>query len=74
VLSALRDWCRDMANLGVGIVLLIVPRGRSVRVFRAGSEIGPLQGADVIDLSDHISGLRLTVDDIFSALRVRRPR
>jgi Uma2 family endonuclease len=71
VLSTLRERCRDMANLGVGVVLLIVPRGRTVRVFRSGTEIGPLQGAAMIDLSDCISALRFTVDDVFSALRAR---
>ena len=61
-----------MASLGVGVVLLIVPRGRTVRVYRAGTETGPLQGDAVIDLTDLFGGLRFTVDDVFSALRARR--
>jgi Uma2 family endonuclease len=72
VLGTLRQRCRDLASLGVGVVLLIVPRGRSVRMFRAGTEIGPLQGTAVIDLTDLFGGLQFTVDDIFSALRARR--
>lgn len=72
VLGTVRQRCRDMARLGVGVVLLIVPRGRTVRVFRAGTEAGPLQGAAVVDLADLVGGLRFTVDDVFSALRARR--
>ena len=72
VLGTLRQRCRDMASLGVGAVLLIVPRGRTVRVYRAGTETGPLQGNAAIDLTDRFVGLRFTVDEVFSALRVRR--
>ena len=72
VLGTLRQRCRDMVNLGVGIALLIVPRGRTVRVFRAGTEVGPLQGDAEIDLIDLFDGLTFTVDDIFSALQARR--
>jgi Uma2 family endonuclease len=72
VLGTLRDRCRDMARLGVGIVLLIVPRSRTVWVFRAETETGPLAGEAVIELTEIVSGLRLTVNDIFSPLRARR--
>lgn len=73
VLGTLRQHCRDMASLGVGVVLLIVPRGRTVRVYRAGAESAPLQGDAIVDLTDVIGDLRFTVDDVFSALRARRP-
>lgn len=72
VLGTLRQRCRDMASLGVGAVLLIVPRGRTIRVFRPGAESGPLQGAAVIDLTDVFAGLQFTVDDVFSVLQARR--
>ena len=72
VLGTLRQRCRDMASLGVGAVLLILPRGRTVQVFRAGTETGALRGTDVLDLTDVVVGLRFTVDDVFSALRARR--
>ena len=45
VLGTLRQRCRDMASLGVGAVLLILPRGANCRVFRAGTSparsVGP---------------------------------
>src|SRR5205823_9227414 len=73
-LGALQQRCRDLVSLGVALVLLVIPQPRSRRavyVFRDGSEIGPLRGADVVDLTDLAAGLRLTVEDIFSALRAR---
>ena len=71
VLGTIRQRCRDMVRLGVTAVLLVVPRGRTVRVFRVGSESEPLQGAATIDLHDAVPGLQFTADDVFSALRAR---
>jgi len=76
-LSSLITRCRDLVSLGVPFVLLLVPHpqgNRTARVFRPDAEIGPLTGADVVDLSDLAAGLRFTVDEIFSALRGRRDR
>jgi hypothetical protein len=42
-----------------------------VYLFRPDSETGPLTGTDIVDLSDLATGLRFTVDEIFSALRAR---
>jgi Uma2 family endonuclease len=46
---------------------------RTVRVFRATGETADLQGPDVVDLDDVAPGLRFSVDDLFAALRPRRP-
>jgi Uma2 family endonuclease len=72
--SALQQRCREMVALGIPFVVLLVPQPRSRRaiyLFRDGRETGPLTGSDILDLDELASGLRLTVDDIFSALRAR---
>ena len=71
VLGNMIECCRDMVRLGVPLVLLIVPRGRSIRVFRAGEETDALRGPDRIDFSQLVPGFSLTVDEIFRVLRVR---
>jgi Uma2 family endonuclease len=71
VLGNMMERCRDMVRLGVPLVLLIAPRGRSIRVFRAGEETDALRGPDRIDFSQLVPGFALTVDDIFRPLQVR---
>jgi Uma2 family endonuclease len=66
------DRCRWFVENGSSIALLINPRARWVRVFRPGGvELGPLRGADRIDLDDVLPGFELTVDGLFLALRAR---
>lgn len=71
VLGTMFERCRDMVRLGVPLVLLIVPRGRTVYVFRPGWESGPLRGAERIDFSQLAPGFSLAVEEIFRSLRVR---
>ncbi len=65
------DRCRWYVEHGVQVALLVLPRLRSVRVFRAGAELGPLTGSDHIDLGDVLPGFELIVDELFGALRAR---
>ena len=65
------DRCRWYVEHGVQVALLVLPRIRSVRVFRAGAELGPLTGSDHIDLGDVLPGFELAVDKLFDALRAR---
>jgi Uma2 family endonuclease len=67
------DRCRWYAANGVLAALRVDPRQRTVRVFRPTGETADLQGADVVDLDDAAPGLRFTVDELFAALRPRRP-
>jgi Uma2 family endonuclease len=71
VLGTMIERCRDMVRLGVPLVLLIVPRGRSIRMFRDGEETDALRGPDRMDFSQLVPGFSLAVDDIFRALHVR---
>lgn len=71
VLGAMIERCRDMVRLGVPLVLLVVPRGRSIRVFRTGEESDALRDLDRIDFSQLLPGFSLTVEQIFRSLRVR---
>lgn len=68
-LRELADRCRWYVEHGVEIALLVHPRRRWVRVFRVGMELGPLRGADRIDLSDVLPGFELTVDQLFHSMR-----
>jgi len=73
-LGNLLQRCRDLVSLGVSYVVLLIPHPkarRTVYVFGPDGETGPLTGPDVVDLSDLATGLRFTVDEIFSALRAR---
>jgi Uma2 family endonuclease len=65
--------CRWYVRNGVLAAVRVDPERRTVRVFRATGETADLQGADVVDLDDVAPGLRFTVDDLFAALRPRRP-
>jgi Uma2 family endonuclease len=69
--EALAERCRWYVEHGVRVALLVLPRTRSARVFRAGTELGPLRGADRIDLGDVLPGFELAVDELFGALRAR---
>ena len=60
--------CRWYVEHGVPLAIFADPLRRSVRLFRPGADSGDLRGADVLDLSDVIAGLRLTVDDFFAPL------
>ncbi len=70
-IKELSDRCRWMAQHGVGVTLLVVPRDRSVRVFREGSVTGPLRAPERIDLGDIIEGLELSIEELFASLRAR---
>ncbi|HLH21609.1 MAG TPA: Uma2 family endonuclease [Chloroflexota bacterium] len=56
---------------GVHLALLVDPTDRSIIAFRPEGRTSALRGADVLDLGDVIPGLRLTVAEIFAALRAR---
>jgi Uma2 family endonuclease len=70
-LEAQMSRCRWYVEHRVPVALLVHPERRVVWTFRPGSESGPLQGADAIDLGDVIPGLAFTVSDVFSGLRAR---
>ena len=72
VLSRHMDRCRWYVEHGLPISLLVHPDRRSVWTFRPGAESGPLQDADVVDVSDVFPGLSFTVAEPFQVLR-RRP-
>jgi Uma2 family endonuclease len=66
--------CRWLVANGVRVSLLLNPEDRlgpSVRVFRPDDEVGPLRGADRVDLDDVIPGFSFTVDELFADLRAR---
>ncbi len=71
VLGGMIERCRDMARLGVPLVLLLQPRTRTARVFRDGWESEPLRGTDLVDFSHLVPGFSLSVDAIFRPLHVR---
>jgi Uma2 family endonuclease len=56
---------------GVPVALLVRPDCPPFWTFRPGTEIGPLQGEDVIDLGDVFEGLSFTVAELFGAMRPR---
>ena len=70
-LRDLTERCRWYVEHGVQVTLLVLPRTRSIRVFRLGAELGPFSGSDRIDLGDVLPGFELAVDDLFGALRAR---
>ena len=70
-LGDLVDRCRWYANDGVTVTLLVHPRRRWVRVFRTGTELGPLSSRDRIDLSDVLPGFELDLAELFHWLRAR---
>jgi Uma2 family endonuclease len=70
-LKDLADRCRWYVEHGVHVALLVIPRNRSIRVFRTGTELGPFRGSDRINLGDVLPGFELAVDDLFHSLRAR---
>lgn len=70
-IEALVDRCRWYVEHGVRAALLIHPRNRWVRIFRAGAEAQQLRGSDRIDLGDVLPGFALAVDELFRPLRGR---
>ena len=68
----------ERANLllqnGVRVVLLVEPRQRRVRVARPGQPIMSYQRGDTVTIEDVLPRFRLSVDELFSALQVRRPQ
>jgi Uma2 family endonuclease len=54
---------------GVGVALLVDGTDRSVVVLRLGTDPLAARGADAVDLTDVVPGLRFTASDLFSALR-----
>jgi Uma2 family endonuclease len=63
--------CRWYVAHGVPVALLVRPDCPPFWTFRPGTEIGPLQGEDVIDLGDVFEGLSFTVAELFGAMRPR---
>jgi Uma2 family endonuclease len=72
VLGTQMDRCRWYVAHGVPVAILVHPDRRRVWTIRPGAERGPLEGTDVIDLSDVSDGLAFTVDDLFEELRGHR--
>lgn len=56
---------------GVRIVLVLDSRRRAARVFRPGSELGPLHGPERVDLGDVLPGFSFVVEELFTAIDVR---
>lgn len=70
-MSALVRKCQGYIDRGAALALLVQPDNRSVRLFPPGASPMILRGADQMDCSEIIPGLRFSVDDLFSALRFR---
>jgi Uma2 family endonuclease len=60
--------CRWYVAHGVRLAVFADPRRRVVRLFRPGAESGDQRGSDLLDLSDVLPGLSLSVDDFFAPL------
>jgi Uma2 family endonuclease len=60
--------CRWYVTNGTRLALFADPRRGVVRLFRAGGESGDVRGPSVLDLSDVLPGVVLTVDDFFAPL------
>jgi Uma2 family endonuclease len=68
---SLSERCRWYVDNGVGVSLLVEPRGRFIRVFRRGQEAVDVRGGDLIDLGDVIPGLSFRPDELFASLKAR---
>ncbi len=71
--QSLRDQmatCRRYVERGTPLALLVNPRDRSVRHFRADGTEQKLTGDDRIDLDDVLPRFDLTVATLFAALRM----
>jgi Uma2 family endonuclease len=62
--------CRWYVAHEVLMSLLVHPDRRRAWVFRAGAEIGPLAGSDIVDLSQMSEGLAFSIDELFEELRI----
>ena len=71
ILRELVERCRWYVEHGVAVALLVQPRQRWVRVFRAGAETGPFSGSDRVDLADVLPGFELDLAELFGWLRAR---
>lgn len=70
--AALTETCRWYVVHGVDMALLVDPRRRAVHAFWTDGAVEEWQGADRIDIDAVVPGFALTVDELFSALQVRR--
>ncbi len=68
--NALVRRCVWYVENGVRAALLVDPQDQSIVVFRPGMPPVPFSGAGEIDLSDLLPDLRLSVQEVFSALKV----
>ena len=64
----LMDDCAWYVANGVELVLLVLPVGERVRLFRPGQPWRELRGGDTIEFAPIIPGARLTVRELFTAL------
>lgn len=60
--------CRWYVANGVHVALLVDPTDESIILFRPDAEPRTLRGTDVIDVSDLVPGLTLTVAAVFATL------
>jgi Uma2 family endonuclease len=54
----------------VQVALLVDPKDQSIIRFRAGAEPRPLVAGDLLDVSEVLPDLHVTVDEVFAALRM----
>jgi Uma2 family endonuclease len=66
--NALIRRCLRFVERGVSIAALVDPEDESVSVFRQGAEPLSLRGADQLDLSVVVPGLRLNLQELFESL------
>jgi Uma2 family endonuclease len=70
-LSSLVRRCSWYVANGVPLALLVLPRDRSVRVFRPNQQPLVLEGDAQIDLDDVLPGFQLAVSKLFDSLKLR---
>jgi Uma2 family endonuclease len=70
-LSSLIRRCSWYVANGVPLALLVLPRDRSVRVFRPNQQPLVLEGDVLIDLDDVLPGFQLSVSELFDSLKLR---
>lgn len=68
--NSLTRRCLWFVGNGVPVALLIDPQDESVAVYRPGAAAVVSQAPEILDLDDVVPGLRLTVEEIFAALRI----
>jgi len=69
--NALVRRCLWYVAHGVKVALLVDPYDETVLLFRPGQVPVHLQGTDLIDLSDVLTGFSITAEEIFGTLRRR---